>query len=149
MSVTAPSPVRYYVGDLCYVMHDAWDEVCSICCIDNEDWEYELEDGRKFILFSTAYGDGQYNDQNGNPYAVDSGTIGAIAVDDIMDPEFESAIKNGLGHIHEFPAEIEGYDCFYDKGTIGIYSVYIDTAGDLDCDDDEDYIEEDDDCEDA
>jgi len=134
---------KYYVGDLCYVMSDVWDEVCSIADLDNDEWEYELEDGRKFILFSTAYGDGQYNDQNGNPYSVDSGTIGAIKVDDILNLEGLTRAKEmGLGHIHEFPAELESYDCSYDEGAISIYSVYIDTAGNNDCDEEEEENDE-------
>jgi len=134
---------KYYVGDLCYVMGEAWAEVCSIADLDNDEWEYELEDGRKFILFSTAYGDGQYNDQNGNPYSVDSGTIGAIKVDDILDLKGLARAKEmGLGHIHEFPAEIEGYDCSYDEGAISIYSVYIDTAGNDDWDEEEEENDE-------
>jgi hypothetical protein len=127
------APVRYFLGDLCYVMHDVWDEVCSVIDLDNDEWEYELEDGRKFILFSTAFGDGQYNDLDGNPYSVDSGTIGAIKVDNIVDTTgLSNALSLGLGHIHEFPAEIEGFDCFYDEGVISIYSVSIDTAGSYD-----------------
>jgi hypothetical protein len=128
---TAPTPARYYVGDLCYVMHDCWDEVCDVIFGPDFDGEGELEDGRKFILFNTAYGDGQYNDQDGNPYAVDSGTIGAIRVEDIRDPELDRVIEHGLGHIHEFPAEIDGMDCFVEDGVIHIYTVKIDTAGEL------------------
>ena len=140
--------VKYYVGDLCYVMHDVWDEVCNISFEPDFDGEGELVDGRKFILFSTAYGDGQYNDQNGLPYAVDSGTIGAIKVDDIRDPEFVSTIEHGLGHVHEFPAEIDGMDCYYEDGTIRIYTVAIDTGADyeedeVDIEDEDEYEEED------
>ena len=129
MEINQPTPVRYYVGDLCYVMHDAWDEVCGLVPFDNSEHEFELEDGRKFILFSTAYGDGTYFDREGKSYGVDSGTIGAIKVDDIRDPEFASIVERGLGQVHEFPAEIDGLDCFYESGTIGIYRVEIDTAG--------------------
>jgi hypothetical protein len=129
--VTAPSPVRYYVGDLCYVLHDVWDEVCDLIPFDNSEHEFELEDGRKFILFSTAYGDGSYTDFAGNSYSVDSGTIGAIKVDEIRDLEgFNSTVKNGSGHVHEFPAEINKDDCYYEAGMIGIYRVEIDTAED-------------------
>jgi len=136
MTTSAPTPVKYYIGDLAYVMHDVWDEVCDITPFDNSEHEFELEDGRKFILFSTAHGDGQYNDLSGKPYAVDSGTIGAIKVDDIRDLEgFNSTVKHGNGHVHEFPAEINGDDCYYNDGMIGIYQVEIDT--------DEDYEEDD------
>ena len=135
------APVRYFLGDLCYVLHDVWDEVCDITDLDNDEWEYELKDGRKFILFSTAFGDGQYNDLDGNPYSVDSGTIGAIKVDDIVDTTgLSNALGLGLGHIHEFPAEIEGFDCCYDEGVINIYSVSIDTAGYYDSEFEEDDV---------
>lgn len=131
------TPVKYYVGDLCYVMHDCWDEVCDLTLgpvgtTEDYEGEFELSDGRKFILFSTAYGDGQYSDRDGNPYAVDSGTIGAIKVDDIRDLDgFNRMVEGGYGHIHEFPAEIDGMDCFSEDGVIHIYNVIIDTAGDV------------------
>ena len=128
MEINQPTPVLYYVGDLCYVLHDAWMEVCGLTPFDNSEHEFELEDGRKFILFSTAYGDGTYFDREGKSYGVDSGTIGAIKVDDIRDPEFARIVEQGLGQVHEFPAEIDGLDCFYEGGTIGIYRVEIDTA---------------------
>ena len=134
METYTPTPVRYYVGDLCYVMHDEWGEVCNMASFDNEDGaEYQLEDGRKFFLYTTAYGDGQYNDEEGLPYSVDSGTIGAIKVDDIRDPNLAHAIEQGLGHIHEFPAEIDGMDCYVEGENLGIlnfYTVQIDTEGD-------------------
>jgi len=138
MTAAAPNPVDFFLGDLCYVLHDAWSEVCDLTPFDNSQHEFELADGRKFILFSTAFGDGVYNDQNGNPYSVDSGTIGAIRVEDIRDPEFDRVVENGLGHIHEFPAEIDGMDCSYEDGTIQIYTVKIDTSG-SDYDDEGEY----------
>jgi hypothetical protein len=129
---TTPPPVRYYVGDLCYVMHDCWDEVCDLTPFDNSTHAFELVDGREFILFSTAYGDGQYNDQSGKSYAVDSGTIGAIRVEDIRDlVGFASTIEGGYGHIVDFPAEIDGFDCFYENGLIHIYNVVIDTGSEV------------------
>ena len=125
--------VKYYVGDLCYVMHDEWNEVCSMASFDNEDGaEYELEDGRKFFFYSTAWGDGQYTDTEGRLYSVDSGSIGAIKVDDIRDPELARIVEEGLGHIHEFPAEIDGMDCYAEGENLGIlnfYTVQINTSG--------------------
>lgn len=85
----------YYIGDLCYVLHDAWDEVCSLFTFDNETWEYQLQDGRKFFLFNTAHGEGVYQDQHGGRYPVDSGTIGAILVDDIRDTTYSDLSKVG------------------------------------------------------
>jgi hypothetical protein len=42
-----------------------------------------LKDGRKFAMYSTAYGDGVYYDHYGHSYSVDSGSIGCILLDDI------------------------------------------------------------------
>lgn len=119
---------KYYIGDLCYVMHDEWQEVCSITGFDNTEWAYQLEDGRKFFMFTTAYGDGVYSDGDGLAYSVDSGTIGCIKVDDIRDPGFAYVIEHGLGHIHELDYEISDYDCGYDNGCIFFDKVAIETG---------------------
>jgi hypothetical protein len=94
---------KYYIGDLCYVLDDdEWDEVCSIIIKGNNffDGEFVLEDGREFAIYSTAYGDGEYNDYYGNSYSVDSGSIGCIRIEDIknvknkIDIELLGAIVN-------------------------------------------------------
>ena len=79
---------KYYVGDLCYVMHDEWDEVCGLFFKDREDQGcnegvFTLKDGRRFASFNTKFGDGCYFDQYGNEYGVDAGLIGCIAMNDI------------------------------------------------------------------
>jgi hypothetical protein len=76
----------YYVGDLCYVLHDEWDEVCELIIKDNVclDGEFTLRDGRRFAIYGTAYGDGNYFDQNGKSYDVDAGSIGCILMNDII-----------------------------------------------------------------
>ena len=63
----------YWIGDLCYVMHDEWDEVCNITISGHsvKDGEFKLADGREFATYCTAYGDGMYSDQDGNVYGVD------------------------------------------------------------------------------
>jgi len=129
---------RYYVGDLCYVMKDDWDEVYNTADITNDVWDTELADGRKFYLFSTKYGDGQYTDQNGNLYSVDSGTIGAIKVDDIRDTEsLFTTVVNGLGHIHEFPSDFAWHDCAYVDGKVYFHTVSINTGDEDDCEEEE------------
>jgi hypothetical protein len=142
--MTAPTTARYYVGDLAYVMHSEWNEVCDQTPFDNSTFEFELSDGRKYLLFSTEYGDGTYNDQYGNPYSVDSGTIGAILLDDIDDPELERVLENGLGNVYEFPDVLDEFDCSYDNGLIQIGHVQIAT-GDEPEDDEKDYDSEDED----
>ena len=79
---------EYYVGDLCYVLHDEWDEVCQLLFSGRDDHgcnqgEFNLKDGRRFALYSTKYGDGNYFDQNGRSYDVDAGSIGCILMEDI------------------------------------------------------------------
>lgn len=80
----------YYVGDLCYVMHEEWDEVCELFFAGRNDYgcnqgKFKLKDGREFVSFNTRYGDGCYSDQNCNNYGVDAGLIGCIKVADIRE----------------------------------------------------------------
>ena len=89
---------KYYIGDLCYVMSDDWDEVCELTIKDCKviNGEFEMKDGRRFAMYSTKYGDGMYRSNIGTKHAVDSGTIGCILVDDIIDiPKFEVDGKLG------------------------------------------------------
>jgi len=85
-------PGTYYCGDLCYVMHPQWKEVCNLMFAtgDNSvlDGEFNLANGVRFALHSTAYGDGTYQDQEGRDYPVDAGLIGCIRVEDVYDPEW-------------------------------------------------------------
>ena len=52
------------------------------------DGEFNLANGVRFALHSTAYGDGTYQDQEGRDYPVDAGLIGCIRVEDVYDPEW-------------------------------------------------------------
>lgn len=84
---------RYYVGDLCYVMHPQWDEVCELLFAGREDGgcnegEFQLANGVRFAIYNTQHGDGTYPDQEGNMYPVDAGCIGCIRVEDVYDPEW-------------------------------------------------------------
>jgi hypothetical protein len=135
---------KYWIGDLCYVMHPEWDEFCSLTITDRcvTDGVFTLADGRKFGCKGTAYGDGTYHDQNGKQYPVDAGLIGVIALEDIRDPLAITGPNIGLGNIYEF-------DSFPDvashNGVIQIGNIFIPTAFDEDCDDEEYSEEEEDD----
>ena len=114
----------YYVGDLCYVLHDEWDEVCELIIKDNIclDGEFTLKDGRRFAIYSTAYGDGTYLDQSGNEYGVDAGSIGCILLSDI-NLESEGNFLTG-GNVVPFESD------FYtdeEDGRIMFGSLIIDT----------------------
>ena len=90
---------KYYIGDLCYVMSDDWDEVLDLTIAKDGkllNGEFEMKDGRRFALYSTKYGDGRYKSNMGTNHAVDSGTIGCILVENIIDiPKFEVDGKLG------------------------------------------------------
>lgn len=95
---------KYYVGDLCYVMHPEWSEFCSIT-IEGEqvvDGEFTLSDGRRFASYCTAYGDGTYEDLDGKSYGVDAGLIGCIALSDIDESELPNVNQ---GNVIEFSDE--------------------------------------------
>lgn len=81
---------KYYIGDLCYVMHDAWDEVCALTFQKPEGvyGEFTLKDGRQIAIYSTAYGDGAYPTSTNALLSVDSGTIGCILMSDIRDDTY-------------------------------------------------------------
>ena len=108
-------PGNYYVGDLCYVMHPQWKEVCDLmfACDGNRvlEGEFNLANGVRFALSSTAYGDGTYLDDEGREYPVDAGLIGCIRVQDVYDPEWW---LEGVNEVEfEYPFTVE-----YDQGTI-------------------------------
>jgi hypothetical protein len=119
----------YYIGDLAHVMTNEWEEICdNITRADEDEIVFSLEDGRDYILMNTAFGDGTYNDLNGQPYSVDSGTIGAILVNNITDTEaLNQALSNGLGHLYQSDEELDHYNCSYFEGTIYIGQITIDT----------------------
>ena len=137
---------KYWVGDLCYVMHPEWDEFCELTISghDCSDGTFVLQDGRKFAFKSTAHGDGEYHDQHGKAYPVDAGIIGVIAVEDIRDPEAITGPNIGLGNIYAFD---QFPDVFRDDdGVIYIGTLRIPTSFERDSED-EDYDPEEDDDE--
>lgn len=78
VQATLKSAIGFYIGDVCYAMSDEdydgkWHKD------DYSDFEgtHELR-GHRFAIGGTAYGDGEYEDQFGHCYGVDSGTIGIL-----------------------------------------------------------------------
>jgi hypothetical protein len=126
---------NYYVGDLCYVMHDVWDEVCELIidghsCLQGE---FELKDGRKFALLNTMYGDGVYFDQQGRKYPVDAGLIGVIKMEDIRDTADNKWVEGG--NEITFTRDFEVYR---ENGVLYFGMIEIDTNGDYNYDDEGD-----------
>lgn len=117
----------YYVGDLCYVLGDRWDEVCDKIIVGHDclDGIFTLEDGTQFAMFSTAWGDGEYQDQHGKSYCVDAGSIGCVLVNAPgVDIKGMVAGKTDLGNIVEFKHD---FLVFEDAGKIQIGHLTIDT----------------------
>ncbi len=114
----------YYIGDLCYVMHDVWDEVCKRTTQHNLCLEgsFTLNNGKKFAVLSTAYGDGEYYDNEYGVYSVDSGTIGCIKVTDINIEEMDNL---HLGRIVRFGTD---FDVINDCGKLVFGHLMIDTT---------------------
>jgi hypothetical protein len=132
---------KYYVGDLCYVLDNRWNEFCSVTIPGNKvlDGEMQLPDGTKFATYCTAFGDGVYNDQFGNSYGVDAGLIGCVLVEDV-DKETPVADLPHLGAVFDFPNDFATSET---NGVITIGHVVIDTG--YHDDDEEDYDGDDDD----
>lgn len=116
----------YYIGDLCYVMHKEWDEVCN----NLEDGEHTLADGRTYAIYGTAHGDGCYDSAKGS-IDVDSGTIGCILVDDIR----EGLPSDGFA-IVTFK---QPFETGVEKGLIYFDHVEIETDPEYDALDEDDY----------
>lgn len=124
---------KYYVGDLCYVMHGEWDECCGLFFEGRTDHGcnegiFQLKDGRKFATFNTAYGDGCYVDQHRREYGVDSGGIGCIRVEDI---DFVGELEWGKndtdgGQVIEFKQD---FPVWKKDGVLYFGDVVINTAG--------------------
>jgi hypothetical protein len=120
---------RYYIGDLCYVMHDEWNEVCDLFFSASSfpgqaEGEFTLKDGRRFASFGTAYGDGEYSSNIGTTHGVDSGSIGCIRVEDIRDTTYSDIERLGAIVTFDQPFEVSN-----DHGLLKFGSVHIETAG--------------------
>ncbi len=137
---------RYYIGDLCYVMHPEWDECVDLFFPPDEqgfpggaEGEFTLKDDRRFASFGTAYGDGTYRSNLNTFHSVDSGSIGCIRVEDIRDTTYDLARIEELGAIVEFD---QPFEVSADQGLLVFGHVEIETAAD----EDEEYNDEESDC---
>lgn len=75
---TIKSNKGFYIGDICYVLskdvyNGVWGKIGQY-----QDGEYITDDGYKFAMASTAYGDGCYDDDGNNVYSVDAGVLGVV-----------------------------------------------------------------------
>ena len=123
----------FYIGDICYVLsgdvyYKLWGGRHGF-----KDGEFEVPGtGYSFAVGPTAYGDGEYYDDEGNAYPVDAGVIGLVPLELVER-------KDGLdcGRIVRMPG-IAAMDCEAGIFTICLPdgdTVRIDTAGDDDGED--------------
>ena len=127
---------QYYVGDLCYVMYPEWDELCDIMFSEDDYLEGELTvQNKRIFLASTAYGDGNYADNVGRAYGVDSGSLGIIAVENIAESELPNL--NG-GNVIEFTTD---FIVTAQHGRFNFGGILIDTEYDEEYD--EGYLDDD------
>lgn len=134
---------KYYIGDLCYVMHDVWDECCDLFFPANHppkgvEGEFTLADGRRFASFATAYGDGEYRSSIDTSHSVDAGIIGCIRAEDIRDNEYTLEFLLKLGAFVEFT---EPFEVSADQGMLTFGHVQIETAGGYDWDEQDEELE--------
>lgn len=110
--ITLPAG-RYYIGDPCYVFaEDAWDRL-----IENDLEGAVTFEGHALWAHYTAWGDGEYHDQRGHAYGVDSGTLAAV-------PEALVVRSSEDGHWLDAP---NGLRVSYDGGTFCFNDVVIHT----------------------
>lgn len=134
---------KYYVGDLCYVLHDSWDEFCDITISDHKclEGEFNFKDGRRFASYTTKWGDGEYMDQYARTYSVDAGLIGCISVSAIDNGLQEMAVDVGPRFGGQIITFDKPFECRKSEGKIYIGHVVIETDPrfEEDYDEEEDY----------
>lgn len=94
--------------------------------------------GKRIVIFSTAHGDGEFTDESDirHVFAVDSGTIGCVEINDLDEKELESVMEKNLAAIISFD---EAFECKSVGGVITFGEVIINT------DYESDYVQENDD----
>lgn len=122
----------FYVGDICYVLadklyHGVWGEA------HYHDGKYkDPETGFEFAVAGTAYGDGEYCDQDGNAYGVDAGVIGIVPLELVTD---FSGCENGRVCMGAGIANFTADNGCFEIGTPKDGTILIDTRAE--CEEDE------------
>lgn len=120
-------PGRYVIGDPSYhVPETQWDHVLDESGFFEQQCHstFKKADGSigTVVAFSTAWGDGLYNDNIGNEYGVDAGLIGIIPLDDV------EHLDESLGTVIEFKSPVQ---CFVEGGVIVFGYIEINTDSDF------------------
>jgi hypothetical protein len=112
----------YYIGDPIYLFSENWDEVLEETNSFNEKLNgYTVAGGE------TSFGNGQYEDNFGRKYGVNSGIL-AILPSDVVDiKKIYSIEKSKIMHLVEFE---EDFNVEIDDGIFIFGEVQIDTKKD-------------------
>lgn len=116
----------YYIGDFCYILKDQ-DYQKIVCSFEYDEQAYQY---KKFLFCfnGTTYGDGLYQDQYGNKYGVDSGTIGIINITTkTMLKEANKLVKDKLANVVTFDKPFHVSCC---NGLFEFGNIVIDTNDD-------------------
>ena len=115
---------EYYIGDFCYLLdNEDYDEIVCSFLYDDEPYQYKKFN---FLFGGTAYGDGQYSDNQGNScYSVDSGTIGIINLPaEKLKEQATQLMSTYSANIVKFR---EPFSVHYDNGVFYYGHIIIDT----------------------
>ncbi len=130
----------YLVGDPCYAfdndLDENWQGWLRSAWEDVDPNQVRILDGRtphgqRVVASGTAYGDGTYEDQDGNQYPVDAGLLGAVHMAFLTKlypllaglPAEQLEERTGM-RVVTFEAP---FDVSYEDGTVQIGHVLIDT----------------------
>lgn len=133
--ITIPSGT-YWIGDPCYTIpYDDWMEWLEAAdyTSDSRILEARLSGEHRYaVALNTAYGDGEYLDQNGRNYGVDAGLLGLVSYDWAEDKNKHE--EEGTRYLVTFsgPTLVK-----YDNGQLTFGHIVIETD-DLDPDEFED-----------
>lgn len=110
----------YTIGDPCYYFSDKYESREEFLSSNNFPGEGCLDQEGKIpvVVFDTLYGDGNYFDNDGNEYGVDSGTIGII-------PHLEG---EKIPHSHTQVYFTDSFVCYQKKGVLHFGNYIINTA---------------------
>jgi hypothetical protein len=103
-------------------LHAEWDVVCDLIIKDGRclSGEFNLKDGRRFAIYSTAYGDGTYVDGQGREYDVDAGSIGCVLLSDLdlTNPDNFTRCGNIIDFKEDFNTSSDGENLSFGNVTI-------------------------------
>lgn len=125
---------RYFLGDPCYAVPDElWHDLLASCDYFNEPVGNVA--GHRVVAFSTAYGDGEYYDNQGRRYPVDAGLIGVVP--EALATKYPREELEKLGRFVEHAGTLLSSE----DGVIYLGQIAIDTKDEPfyeDCEEDED-----------